>query len=134
MFIRFLEPRALPAARADAGIFGAAYRIARDPHAEPWLRAAIRDELDWFCENLPVPGRFGVSTRRSRRPYAGVCWFRPEARSAISRAFGLAALLREAGAPIARIASAMPGEIVYRDAQQVVAIPKKSAPPRWRPN
>lgn len=135
MYVRFIEPRRLHEARGDAGLFGAAYRL-RDDDAltPPYLRAAIAEEIDWFCRHLAVPDRFGVRTRRSDRAYAGVCWFRPDAREFLSRAHGLAALLREGGVPVVKIKSRRPGDIVWRDAQQIVAIPKRGEERYWRPN
>ena len=132
MFIRFVAPRALRTAQADCGIFGPAYAC-RDDQATPrYLRNQLAEELAWFCGGLPVPSRFGVTTRKSKRPYAGVCWFRDDAREAIARAHALAALLDECDVPIARVMTDQPGDIVYRDAMQVVAIPRTATPVRWQ--
>jgi hypothetical protein len=126
MYVRFVEPRRLGEARVDAGLFGAAYRLRDDGDDTPaYLRDAIAEEIAWFCENLAAPDRFGVRTRRSDRSYAGVCWFRPGAREQLSRAHGLAALLREGGVTVVKITSRRPGDIVWRDAQQIVAIPRR---------
>jgi len=131
MFIRFVAPRALRSARADSGIFGPAYAF-RDSRATPdYLRNEIAQEITWFCDCLPVPKRFGVVTRKSRRPYAGICWFRDDARSAIAHANTLATLLGECDVPITRVITDAPGDIVYRDDMQVVAMPRPETPVRW---
>ncbi len=109
---------------ATLGIFAPAYGFRNREQTPEWLRAGLAEEIDWFERNLDVPGRFGVVTRRSPRPYAGICWFRSDAREAIRHADAIAALLNECGVPLARIVSEAPGEIVWRDDQQVVAIPR----------
>ena len=124
-FIRFETARAAPMTRgATYGLFLPAYSATRASAAPEWLRGAIREELDWFETNLAVPRRFGVVTRKSARSHAGVCWFRDDARACIRHADMLAALVEEAGVPLARIVSQTPGDIVWRDDQQVVAIPR----------
>ena len=130
-YVRFIAPRRLRAARAYAGLFGPAYAASRAESVDGWLRAAIREEIDWFEGNLDVPARFGVVTRKSKRPFAGVCWFRPEAQDQIAHAYALKALLDLAGMPIAVTRSAAPGDIVWRDRAQVVAIPRREASLRW---
>lgn len=135
-YIRFATDRAAPWTRgATFGLFGPAYE-ARDSGALPdWLRAAIGEEIGWFEANLAVPSRFGVVTRRSDRAYGGVCWFRDAARDAIRHADTLAALVIEAGAPLTRLVSESPGDIVWRDDQQIVAMPRRrrAISPRGRP-
>ena len=130
-FVRFTSARPLAHTRADAGIFGPAYCVRRSDHYPQWLRNAVSAEIAWFENNLDAPTRFGVATRRSCRNYAGLCWFRPEARPEIAHAFALAALLREGDIAIGVLETDDPGEIVYRDRAQVVAMPRRSAPPRY---
>lgn len=121
MYIRFVTPRRAHLARGvPEGVFGACVRGAPD-----WLNDAIDEEYRWFNENLDAPRRFGVVTRKSNRPYAGVCWFRDEARDCIRHAYALSALLEEAGVPVTRLVTDAPGDIVWRDAQQVVAMPRR---------
>ncbi|MCB2096306.1 MAG: hypothetical protein AB7F91_02680 [Parvularculaceae bacterium] len=130
-YVRFVSRRPIAHARADYGIFGPAYAASRDQRLPDWLRGAIREELDWYEANLDVPARFGVVTRRSRRPSAGVCWFRPEAQAQIAHAYRLRALLDIAGAPIAVVTTNAPGDIVWRDENQIVAIPRRDNPVRF---
>lgn len=130
-YVRFIAPRRLRTARAYAGLFGPAYAATRAQSVEDWLRAEIRREIDWFEDHLAVPRRFGVVTRRSKRSHAAVCWFRPEAQDQIAHAYALKALLELAGMPIAVTRSAAPGDIVWRDTAQIVAIPRRDASVRW---
>ncbi|MEL7486603.1 MAG: hypothetical protein AAGJ87_05210 [Pseudomonadota bacterium] len=127
MYMRFTTPYAAAKTRgARHGIFGPAYWVWRDGSQPDWLRAAIRDDLDWFNDHLPVPYRFGVVTRKSHRPYGGVCWFRDDAGAMIDRARRIAALLDQAGVPVTRLRARAPGDIVYRDPWQVVAMPRRA--------
>jgi hypothetical protein len=132
MYVRFITP--WPVRRGvDAGLFGPAYGAARAPAVAEPLRVAIRHELDWFEANLPVPARdrFRVRSRKVWRP-DGICWFVDEAREAIARAFGLAALLRECGCEAVKVATRRPGTVLYRDRWQIVAKPEPATPTLWR--
>ncbi|MEL6372204.1 MAG: hypothetical protein AAFY84_14440 [Pseudomonadota bacterium] len=129
-YIRFIAPfRAFGNPKNAAGFFRPAYdfRNGRRP-APGWLRDAIAEEIAWFCDYLPVPHRFGVVTRKSQRRYAGICWFRDDAHETLRHAYNLAALVEIGDVPVTRVIAYNPGNIVYRDAQQVVAIPRKDAP------
>ncbi len=124
-YLRFATSRPARYARgATLGLFGPAYAYRDREQTPEWLRAALAEEIEWFEWNLRVPRQFGVVTRRSRRPYAGVCWFRSDAREAIRHADAISALLDECGVPLSRIVTETPGDIVWRDDQQVVAIPR----------
>lgn len=131
-FIRFATATPAPCTRgAIYGLFRPAYAWRDWAETPDWLRAALAEEIRWFEVNLAVPRRFGVVTRRSNRSHAGVCWFTGEARAAIRHADALAALLAECGVPLSRIVSEAPGDIVWRDGQQIVAIPRRDRPARW---
>jgi hypothetical protein len=121
MFLRFIvvAPRARPA----FGLFRSDYHPRYDDDLPAWLRAPIEEHYDWFNEHLAIPRRFTVVSRR-RRIYAGICWFRSEAREHIARARELATLIAEAGQPTAMLKTRHPGQILYRDEHQIVAKPE----------
>lgn len=132
MFVRFITPWWRVRRHVDCGPFGPAYEASRDRGVADVLRIAIRHELDWFEGHLPVPHRdaFCVkSCRRLRRD--GICWFVAEARQMIAHAFVLAALLREVGVPVRKVATHRPGTILYRDSWQIVAKPIEATPTLW---
>ena len=126
MYLRFTVPGTVTRARVAPGPF----RLASDLW---WNRAdtpdpvllALRRELDWFNEWLPVPRRFGV-VARGRKWDDGICWFRDDAREMVGHAHVLAALLAECGVPIERSWTRDPGQILYRDRWQVVAKPERT--------
>ncbi len=131
MYLRFVLASQLPACRAETGLFHRAYALARAHQVPDWLRAELRYELDWFDAHLPVPRRL---VRRSKRRGSihGICWFRPEAGEAISRARYVAWLMEEAGEPVRPLQSRDPGEILWRDPMQVVAKPGPHVPRAFR--
>jgi hypothetical protein len=123
MFVRFTAPGAVTRSRVAPGLFGPAYWLAWSLPDTP-VRHAIRREVDWFEDRLPVPRRFGVKAK-GRWWSDGICWFRDHAREMVAHAFTLAALIEEGGVPIDRIWTRDPGQILYRDPYQVVAKPER---------
>ncbi|WDI31530.1 hypothetical protein PUV54_16385 [Hyphococcus flavus] len=133
MYIRFITPKRIASARGAAdGIFDAAHLCWLDKANPVWLRKSIRDELDWFNENLRIPKRFGIVTRKSNRPYSGICWFRDGAHHCIQHSRLLCILLREAGTYTSQISTVEPGDIVYRDDLQIVAMPRMVTEVNWK--
>jgi hypothetical protein len=125
-YIRFITPWWRVRRDVDCGPFGPAHEAWRSDAVPEVLRIAIREELDWFEQNLPVPSprreAFCVKSRKRWRP-DGICWFLAEAREMIGHAFILASLLDEAGMPVRKVATHRPGTILYRDRWQIVAKP-----------
>jgi hypothetical protein len=126
MYLRFTVPGTVTRARVAPGPFRLAsalcYRRGGDP--DPVL-LALRRELDWFNEWLPIPRRFSV-VAKGRKWFDGIRWFRDDAREMVGHAHVLAALLAECGVPIERSWTRDPGQILYRDAFQVVAKPERT--------
>ena len=126
MYLRFTVPGTVTRARVAPGPFRLASALccSRGDTPDPVL-LALRRELDWFNEWLPVPRRFGV-VAKGRKWSDGICWFRDDAREMVGHAYVLAALLAECGVPIERSWTRDPGQILYRDAFQVVAKPERT--------
>ena len=132
MYVRFHSPWAEVRRGVNYGLFGPAGEHAYHPDTPEVLRAAIGIELDWFNANLPVPRRRAFVVKSKKRWRAvGICWFVDDAREMIARAFVLRALLRECGVPVTMIATERPGQILYRDAFQIVAKPEPATPTVW---
>lgn len=121
MYLRFIvdAPQAHP-----HGLFRSAYRPRYDDSAPEWLRVSIVEHYDWFNENLAIPRRFTVVSRR-RHVRVGICWFRPEAREHIAHARELARLFAELGCVTVMLKTRHPGQILYRDDHQIVAKPEE---------
>ena len=125
MYLRFTVPGTVTRARVAPGPFRVASDLWWERSEDTPVLLALRRELDWFNEWLPVPRRFGVRAR-GRYWRDGICWFRDSAREMVVHAFTLAALIEDCGVPIERVWSRDPGQILYRDAFQVVAKPEQS--------
>lgn len=132
MYLRFTAPAApgsgpgqgsVTRARVDPGFFRSGYDVWSGDRSNP-VMIAIRRELDWFNDNLPVPSRLSVKAKKVWHA-DGVCWFRDDAREAIRHAYALAALIEECGVRIDRQWTRDPGQILYSDRWQVVAKPER---------
>ena len=125
MYLRFTVPGTVTRARVAPGPFKLASRLTWQGERDDPVVAALRRELDWFNEWLPIPRRFAV-TAKGREWWDGICWFRDDAREMVGHAYVLAALLAECGVPVERTWTRDPGQILYRDPFQVVAKPDRS--------
>jgi hypothetical protein len=116
MFVRFTIPygERTPTGLAT-GIFRAAGRLRDADRFNTWQHQLLEEDFDWFNANLPVP----TDLRRGR----AVCWFKPEARDAISRVWQMADLVESIGIPVRVYLKHRPGTIVYEDDFQVAALP-----------
>jgi len=132
MYVRFITPWWQVRRDVHYGLFGPAYDCAWNPEVPEVLRCALRNEIDWFEANLPVPerGSFLVKSRGRWLP-DGICWFVDDAREAIARAFVLASLIGECGVPVTKVDTHRPGQILYRDPLQIVAKPEAATPTTW---
>lgn len=124
MYLRFTVPGTVTRARVAPGLFRIAGYLWCERNEDTPTLFALRRELDWFDEWLPVPDRFSVRARH-RHWSDGICWFRDEAREVVGHAYTLAALIEECGVPIERNWTRHPGQILYRDRWQVVAKPER---------
>ncbi len=132
MYIRFVVPERDVLTGVETGFFEGVFAIKyREHETADWLRSEVVRELDWFNDNLDTPDR--LTRRRGRHgSIRGVCWFRPEAKEAISRAHYVCWLLEEAGIPVRKVRRQHPGEIIWRDHMQIVARPTRGHPVAFR--
>lgn len=124
MYLRFTGPGTVTRARVAPGLFRTGNRTLWKRDRNDPVKIALRRELDWFNEHLPIPGRFCVVAKGVEWP-DGVCWFRDDAREMVAHAYTLAALIEECGVPIERTWTRDPGQVLYRDRFQVVAKPER---------
>jgi hypothetical protein len=117
MYVRFTIPSDTnrPRGSVATGIIHAAWRLAEDHRFAPWAYELLREHIDWYNAHVPVP--------RDIRLGRAICWFRPEAREAISRAWQIAELVEAIGVSVRVYRKQRPGTIVYEDAFQVTALP-----------
>lgn len=129
MYLRFIAPvkhggYTVTRSNVAPGLFGPAYDLWWKREEMTPALLGIRRELDWFNDNLPAPKRLGVKAK-GRWYRDGVCWFRDSAREMLGHVHTLAALIEECGVRIDCIRSRDPGQILYRDDWQVVAMPER---------
>ncbi len=120
MFLRFVVGSDSDNAAWLTGIFTITRILDDDGALYPHESERLSALFDWFNENLPCPP-FGQKLATGDWTRNAVAWFRPEAKSVISRMWDLVAILREHGVPVRLVTSNRPGKIVYEDNYQVVA-------------
>lgn len=129
MYVRFTVPKEHGGTVTRANLAPGPFRVASDlwwdgdQDRDPVL-IALRRELDWFNDQLPVPRRFGVKAK-GRWWSDGVCWFHDRARDAIGHMEVMIALMEDCGVPVTRRWTRDPGQLLYRDRWQVVAKPER---------
>jgi len=117
MFLRFTTWDVHEISRQPRGIFQSAYDLADAPEVPEWYRDALRSDLGWFEEHLPIP------PRRRFADGLGISWFRSEAQPSIARLWSIIAIVREQGIAVRQIRSPHPGRVLYSDSLQIVAVP-----------
>jgi hypothetical protein len=116
MFLRFAVNERHPDSRWWKGVFCAVYDLRGAGKIS--RTSAAQDVLNWFSDNLPAPTCF-------RRPgnHRGICWFRLDARTVVTRMWDLVQVLEKNGKPVRLYKTTDPGMRIYQDAYQVVAVP-----------
>jgi hypothetical protein len=127
MYIRFVTPGQGPERGVAPGFFRSDHAWDFIDEAPRYLRDAIRTELDWFNNNLPIPTDLTIRSKRRWRAL-GICWFQAQHTETVSRGWALAVLMKEAGAHIHVLKTREPGTIIYKDEQQIVARPCEWTP------
>lgn len=129
MYVRFTVPVEHGGTVTRMNIAPGPFRIASglllkgDRDSDPVV-IALRRELDWFNDELPVPRRFQV---RARRVWwsDGVCWFRDDSREMLAHMHALVSLVEEIGVPVTRSWTRDPGQLLYRTAGKWSQCPKR---------
>ena len=111
-YIRFVTSDSGLSSTHRSGLFHIASDVRRDLTLSSRQKTILDDGLLWFSENLVTPD-LDVSGTES--------WFKCSAAGHISRARGIAEVLRELGISIAENRTEAPGTILYEDCYQVVS-------------
>ena len=132
MYIRFVSSHQHPIANANLGMFCAREEIDFSQLQDSDQRAQ-EEAFFWFSSRGPgrllYPRLKGRSQTRNVRQ--SLFWFKekaaffgPDKGSVIKRARELAKVLSEAGTEIREIKMEDPGEIIWQDHKQILALPK----------
>ena len=121
MFIRFVSTEIDEDSLVSVGIFIAAGDLLYDPLLPDDDYYPLRELMDWFNEHLKGPYDYRLRTpRRARR---AICWFKPNAREHLSRAWHMAWILERNDVFIRTIKVERTGYVLYEDEAQVLAQP-----------
>lgn len=101
----------------QTGVFSAAGDL-EDREEDCEGRVEIREELDWFRDNLPVP--------RLDEPSA-IFFFKTDSIECTDRVWHLVRLIRDNGFEVVVQRHDRPGRIVYEDEHQIAVVPFASA-------
>ena len=131
MYLRFVTERRTDHGHGREGFFQATYAVWRNPETPTFSAPELRRLLDWFDANLEAPDRLSRS-RHKRGKDAGartaLSWFTPQATEHITKAYEIAAIIREYGYSVTVLKTDRPGFVVFRDRWQVVAEPFADTP------
>jgi hypothetical protein len=114
MYLRFTTLKIDEDSKRPQGIFIAAYRLLEsgDLSAAEWKH--LREILDWYKANLPLPPKSFEASR-------AIFWFRSGATENIGRMWELVAILRDHDIAISVHKCRRLANISYRDDLQVAA-------------
>jgi hypothetical protein len=125
-YVRFVLGKRHPASGFPDGVFRTAYALVRDSgEISQADREALKDQLIWFEEHLPVPKRFNktISKGYYRRNTRGIAWFREQAVEHITRMNEIKRVFEANGHTVHMVREERVGYVVYRDDFQVIAEP-----------
>ena len=120
--MRFVCYQVVEGQRMRLGLFQALSEARSCDHAPPWALKELGELYGWFNDNLKVPDRFQRGGwKGGAQP--GLSWFKDTAEEHIKAMHRLKIAVEECGVHIDVFTTRDPGEIIYRDAHQVVAEP-----------
>jgi len=116
MYLRFTTLKIDEDSKRPQGVFTSAYRLLEsgDLTAAEWKH--LRETLDWYKANLPLPPKKFEASR-------AIFWFRSSAEENIARMWELVAILRDHDIPVSVYKCRRLANISYRDELQVAAYP-----------
>ncbi len=119
-FLRFVATQYNANSGQPSGLFSLAYPLLESGRLSPENTAALRREMLWFEENLPVPRPHYIT-------WSHIFWYKAEAHECVQRMWRLATLLKAHGYLVEVQKCQWPGHIIYEDAYQVIS----TSPKRW---
>ncbi len=124
MFIRFEIEEKNKDLGTHVGIFTLAYRLTEDQDLEHYQRDKIKELLDYFNKELPIPDKFSASKSKGayRKNNHGISWLKSDATEMVSKFWELKMILEDYGHLIKVTKSDFVGRIIYSDDYQIVAV------------
>ena len=124
-FVRFVLKQRHPDSGVEEGLFRLAYELKDSPNVDNEDRSILKDSLEWFAKNLPVPKRFNRSKSKGfyRRTTRGIAWFRDTAKDCLQHMYRIKDILEDQGYPVIIINEFRVGYVIYEDSHQIIAEP-----------
>lgn len=116
MFLRFTITQTNQESHQPQGLFLTAYALLKAEDLNEGEQEQLRECLNWFKENLPIPRRPEIQDR-------AIFWYRDSAKECIGRMWELANILRSHGYDIQLQTCKRLGNVVYNDEYQIAAYP-----------
>ncbi len=123
MYVRFQGLRRNATSAAKLGIFQLAFELRDEGDLPNYLQRELVRHLIWLTENLDSP-----KVLSDPEHHRAISWFHPSAAEPIAHVRALKVILEEAGYHIEQVETQDPGIVIYEDAWQTVAKPRKSSP------
>jgi len=120
MFVRFIAAGDSDNPWGATGVITIARVLRDEGKLEAYEVQVVDSAFEWFNQNLPCPP-FGENRESGTWTKDSVSWFLPDAEEPIARMWDLITILKEHGMAVRVFRTRNPGNIVYRDAFQVVA-------------
>ncbi|GEP45966.1 hypothetical protein [Brevifollis gellanilyticus] len=115
-FIRFVVGTNQERASQQSGVVTELRLLKESGDLPEYEHAHVEEIFEWLNEHLPVP-----PFSDAQWPRDAVAWFKPGARSFISKFREIIAILEEHGRFVRTMTTSDPGIIRYEDEYQVVA-------------
>ncbi len=126
MYLRFTLLARSRDSHRKQGLLVAAHELCDAGALPVEQHRSVRLILDWFNENLHVPGCLREPDNRR-----ALSWFKPEARKPLQYMWQLVGTLTELDIQIELHKTREPGSVLYEDGWQLVAKPRRSMRAGW---
>jgi hypothetical protein len=122
MFLRFVGSEINEDSKTQKGIFNLAYELVESGLLNKSEDVYLKELLDWFGKNLPVPDKLNNSNFVTS---LFLCWFKDSAIEMLDRVWDLKQILENHDILIFVIKSNDIGHIIFNDEFQALARPIK---------
>jgi hypothetical protein len=120
LYIRFQGRVKNSRANSCLGIFQMAFELRDGQILEKYFEKELVESIDWLKMHLKSP-----DVLKRGESFRAISWFQPRAKEPLKRIRKIKFILEEHGYIIDTIKTKNPGNVIYEDGWQVIAIPFK---------
>ncbi|MET7462442.1 hypothetical protein [Nonomuraea sp. NPDC005501] len=125
MYVRYQSPT--PNARGvHPGIFGLINGLAKDGRLSPEQERFKTESHAWFHANLIDPSTVDPHVYDRDRNPGATAWFKASASHLLERLTSYLEILAAHQVACVRVETSEPGEVIYEDLHQVIAVPYRT--------